>query len=174
MSKSRFLLLAGLAGVILFVMMFAGYHVAQKAVLFYKFYTVGRYQTHPELEPILADLQYGLSANRHLHNGQVNLEDIKEGQILYTVHKDGSENKILITRAPYQYHGDCRFDFVWWYPEMADSEFIWQAFCSDFGLVEYNGPLYGWNPTNYLKFSDAESLSYIELQLALDGKRLAP
>jgi hypothetical protein len=143
---------------------------APKAALLYKFYTVGRNEVDPRLQSIVTDMQLDLSATRPSHNQQLDLDEINEGDILIEVHETESFT-ILVTRAPYEDQGKCRFEYVWL--DFA-SKFIQKGYCSDFGLVEYNGPLYGWNPINYLKSANKDPLSASQIQDILKDRKPAP
>lgn len=170
--KKVALSMAGILG--LFLVCIIAYMISPKVSQTYTFVTRGWTHTDPLLRPIVTDMQMNLASQRVDHNGQCNIEDIHVGDILMKVTaKDQAQ--ILITKAPYEDEGVCVFDYILWEenPDL-NSEFICTSYCSDNGMVEYDGPLYGWNPTNYLTPSAEAPLSFEEVQLALQGKIPAP
>ena len=166
-------LLAAAMLVIFLASIFGAYFGVPKATQMYSFVTEGLPQTDPALQPIVTDMQMDLTARRPYRWTQLDLDEIKAGDILIEVNAQ-SEVKILITTSPYQENEDCKFDYIWWGADAIDSKFIWSAYCNDFGLVEYNGPFYGWNGTNYLKATNETPLSAAEIQNALQDMRPAP
>lgn len=128
---------------------------------------------HAQLRPFVIEMQSELTDVRTTRPDQLNPEDIHAGDILYEVHKD-SESMILVVKPPYMNGDDCKFDYVWWENNRPKGSFIWSGYCSDAGMVEYSGPLYGWNPTNYLKSSGESPLTQDEAQKAIENLKPEP
>lgn len=110
------------------------------------------------LWPPITSLQEGNVPTRPEWPGRLDVSDLKTGDFIFQVGKD-YKYEVLITKAPYtDENGKCGFDIVYW-QDNAPMDFIDNEFCSDFGLLEYNGFLTGWNPFNHLIKSDRASLS---------------
>lgn len=123
-----------------------------------------------KLWSVSEDIQSGLAMERPSWPGQLDIEDIQGGSIVYLVHRTSSE-KALITQSPYEKDGKCVFEFLW---SDIQSDFIQLAYCSDYGLVPYSGRLHGWNPSNHIVGTNLQALSAETVESILENKRPAP
>ncbi len=126
------------------------------------------------LDSIIEEMQVDLASERPIWPGQLDLEDIHEGDILFKVHEN-SQTRILILKSPYWEDDDCKFDTVFWEDNAPVGVSIHSTYCADAGLIEYsNKDLFGWNPYNHLIPSGEEPLTTEQLEEVISGLQQGP
>lgn len=114
---------------------------------------------------IISSIQNNLVEERVMHPDQLNLEDIRVGDILVLIHMDGGQEKVLILQVPYFENGTCKFTTVTWKDGAPVDISIQGKSCADAGLVEYSVEgLTGWNPTNHIIESGDSPLTPEQLE----------
>jgi hypothetical protein len=82
--------------------------------------------------------------------------ELKANTFVMEVHEN-EEYLVLIMSPSYIKDGKCRFDSMYWNVDSQLGKFVFSNYCTDHGLVEYDGG--GWNPHNHLTYTGRQALS---------------